>query len=257
MNTSGMKRRLFDLFEQLHSGKTTPEEALEDIKFLPFEDIGIARVDTSRELRQGFPEIVYGKDKTLGAIQRIASAMLKIPTPILITKLSSLKAKRLLKVFPNAQYFQEAGVLRLNEPFAPNGSFGTVGLIAAGTSDLPVLEEARVILETLGVTTKTLADVGVAGIHRLIPGIEELKPCRVLIVFAGMEGALPSLIGGLFGVPVLAVPTSCGYGSHLKGLTPLLAMLTSCSNLAVFNIDNGAGAALFAFRILKAHEGVP
>lgn len=257
MNTSGMKHLLLDLFEKLRLGSVSPQEALDILKFLPFEDIHIARIDTSRELRQGFPELIYGKDKTLKDIQEIVSAMLKMPIPIIVTKLSGLKAKRLLKDFPEAQYFPEAKLLRFNTPYDHNDPLGPVGLIAAGTADLPVLEEARLILETLGVTTKKLVDVGVAGIHRIMPEMEGLKSCRVLIVFAGMEGALPSLIGGLFGAPVLAVPTSCGYGSHLGGLTPLMAMLTSCSNLAVFNVDNGAGAALFALRILKTQERLP
>jgi hypothetical protein len=252
MNISKMKARILELLEQVRNGAIQPEAALEQLKFLPFEDIGIARVDTHRELRQGFPELIYGKDKDFESIQRIVEAMYGLPSPVLVTRLSPFKASRLLKAFPDAQYFPKARILRLNERYIRPQNLGPVGLVSAGTSDGPVLEEACITLETLGVKTEVLFDVGVAGVHRLFPEIERLQTCRVLIAIAGMEGALASLLGGMFEAPVLAVPTSCGYGSHLNGFTPLLAMLTSCANLAVFNIDNGVGAALFAFRVLKA-----
>lgn len=252
-----MKSRILELFEEVRKGSIQPKAALEKLKYLPFENIGIARVDTHRELRQGFPELIYGKDKDIASIQRVAETMCSLPSPVLVTRISPFKAGRLLKAFPEARYFPKARILRLNERNIPPQSLGPVGLVAAGTSDQSVLEESFITLETLGVKAEVILDVGIAGVHRLLPEVERLQTCRVLIAIAGMEGALASLLGGMFEAPVLAVPTSCGYGSHFNGLTPLLAMLTSCANLAVFNIDNGVGAALFAFRILNAQAAKP
>jgi len=188
-NISKMKARILELLEQVRNGAIQPEAALEQLKFLPFEDIGIARVDTHRELRQGFPELIYGKDKDFESIQRIVEAMYGLPSPVLVTRLSPFKASRLLKAFPDAQYFPKARILRLNERYIRPQNLGPVGLVSAGTSDGPVLEEACITLETLGVKTEVLLDVGVAGVHRLFPEIERLQACRVLIAIAGMEGA--------------------------------------------------------------------
>ncbi|MCF6411342.1 nickel pincer cofactor biosynthesis protein LarB [Pseudalkalibacillus salsuginis] len=221
-----------------------------------FEDLGFSKVDIDREKRTGFPEVIYGEGKTGGQISQIMGRLIAHHGKVMVTRLSEEKAEELLPQFPSAEYDEVSRILR----HGVSSQFyrGEVMVLCAGTSDLSVAEEAAVTAEWMGCKVKRLYDVGVAGIDRLLAYREEITKASVLIVVAGMEGALPSVVGGLVRRPVIAVPTSVGYGAHLEGLTPLLGMLTSCaSGMSVVNIDNGFGAAYQAALILQlATEGV-
>jgi len=243
MNT----RRLEELLKKVKAGKTTLDEAMAELKSLPFEDLGYARVDHHRSLRKGFPEVIWGEGKTPGQILSIMKQLKGKGQNILITRLEEKKAKAIQKVFPKSQYYPKSKVMTyLTHPVKSEGK-GTVLVITAGTTDIPVAEEAAVTAQFMGNRVGTLYDVGVAGIHRLLSERERLEAARVLIVVAGMEGALPSVVGGLVDRPVIAVPTSVGYGTSFGGITALLAMLNSCaSGVAVVNIDNGFGAGYIA-----------
>jgi len=240
-------RKLEDLLKKVKSGKITLDEAMAELKSLPFEDLGYARVDHHRSLRKGFPEVIWGEGKTPGQILSIMKQLKGKGQNILITRLEEKKAKAIQKVFPKSQYYPKSKVLTyLTHPVKSEGK-GTVLVITAGTTDIPVAEEAAVTAQFMGNRVETLYDVGVAGIHRLLSERERLEAARVLIVVAGMEGALPSVVGGLVDRPVIAVPTSVGYGTSFGGITALLAMLNSCaSGVAVVNIDNGFGAGFMA-----------
>ncbi len=240
-------RKLEDLLKKVKSGKTTLEEAMAQLKSLPFEDLGFTRIDHHRSLRKGFPEVIWGEGKTSGQILSIMKQLKKKGQNILITRLEEKKAKAIQKVFLKSQYTQRSKVLTyLTHPVKPEGK-GTILVITAGTTDIPVAEEAVVTAQFMGNRVETLYDVGVAGIHRLLSERGRLEAARVLIVVAGMEGALPSVVGGLVDRPVIAVPTSVGYGTSFGGITALLAMLNSCaSGVAVVNIDNGFGAGYMA-----------
>jgi NCAIR mutase (PurE)-related protein len=240
-------RRLEELLKKVKSGKTTLDEAMVELKSLPFEDLGYARVDHHRSLRKGFPEVIWGEGKTSGQILSIMKQLKGKGQNILITRLEEKKAKAIQKVFLKSQYYPKSKVLTyLTHPVKSEGK-GTVLVITAGTTDIPVAEEAAVTAQFMGNRVETLYDVGVAGIHRLLSERKRLEAARVLIVVAGMEGALPSVIGGLVDRPVIAVPTSVGYGTSFGGITALLAMLNSCaSGVAVVNIDNGFGAGYIA-----------
>ena len=240
-------RKLEDLLKKVKSGKITLDEAMAELKSLPFEDLGYARVDHHRSLRKGFPEVIWGEGKTPGQILSIMKQLKGKGQNILITRLEEKKAKAIQKVFPKSQYYPKSKVMTyLTHPVKSEGK-GTVLVITAGTTDIPVAEEAAVTAQFMGNRVGTLYDVGVAGIHRLLSERERLEAARVLIVVAGMEGALPSVVGGLVDRPVIAVPTSVGYGTSFGGITALLAMLNSCaSGVAVVNIDNGFGAGYIA-----------
>jgi hypothetical protein len=235
---------LKDLLTKVQEGKVDIEKALKELKNLPFEDIGCANIDHHRHLRQGAPETIFGSGKTASQILAIMKKMQEKKTNILVTRLEAAKVPPLKRAFPKAKYYPQSRALTLvNHPIPISGK-GKILVVCAGTSDIPVAEEAMVTARMMGNEVDYLYDVGVAGIHRLMSQREKLFEAQVLIVVAGMEGALPSVVGGLVDRPVIAVPTSVGYGSNFGGVTALLAMLNSCaSGIAVVNIDNGYGAA--------------
>jgi NCAIR mutase (PurE)-related protein len=215
----------------------------------PFEDLGFARLDTHRQARQGFPEVILGLGKTPAQIAAVAERIVASGQSLLVTRAAKDAWEAVRAVAPGATYHEDARAITLKQMSVADGT-GTVLIACAGTSDLPIAEEAAVTAEIMGNVVDRLYDVGVAGLHRLLSEHERLRRARVLIVVAGMEGALPSVIGGLVRVPVIAVPTSVGYGASYGGISALLGMLNSCaSGVAVVNIDNGFGAACLASRI--------
>jgi NCAIR mutase (PurE)-related protein len=217
------------------------------LKSLPFEDLGFTRIDHHRSLRKGFPEVIWGEGKTSGQILSIIKQLKRKGQNILITRLEEKKAKAIRKVFPKSQYYPISKVLTYLTHSVKSEGKGKILVITAGTTDIPVAEEALVTARFMGNRVEAIYDVGVAGIHRLLSERQRLEGARVLIVVAGMEGALPSVVGGLVDRPVIAVPTSVGYGTSFGGITALLAMLNSCaSGVAVVNIDNGFGAGYMA-----------
>jgi hypothetical protein len=240
--------RLKDLLKKVKSGEVSLEQALTRMKHLPFEDIDFARIDHHRSLRKGFAEVIFGQGKTAPQVIDIMRRLKKNKENILVTRLDPDKAKSVLKSFPEAEYHPLSRVLtRLSKPIKPQPGRGTVLVISAGTSDMAVAEEAFLTTRIMGNEVEYLYDVGVAGLHRLMANREKIMSASVLIVVAGMEGALPSVVGGLVDRPVIAVPTSVGYGASFNGLAALLAMLNSCaSGVAVVNIDNGFGAGYLA-----------
>jgi len=234
------------LLEQVREGAMDVEAALERMRHLPFEDLGFAKVDHHRALRHGMPEVVFGLGKTPEQISAIAGALIEREPNVLVTRASAEAAARLQREHPDAEYFPISGAVRIWRDRTTRGK-GTIAVVCAGTSDLFVAEEAQVTAETMGNTVDAIHDIGVAGIHRLMHNRERLTGARVVIVCAGMEGALPSVVGGLVPAPVIAVPTSVGYGASFHGLAALLGMLNSCaSNVTVVNIDNGFGAGYAA-----------
>jgi NCAIR mutase (PurE)-related protein len=240
-------RKLEDLLKKVKSGKITLDKALAELKSLPFEDLGFTKIDHHRSLRKGFPEVIWGEGKTSGQILQIIKQLMRKGQNILITRLEEKKAKAIRKVFPKSQYYPVSKVLTHLTHSVKSEGKGTILVITAGTTDIPVAEEALVTSRFMGNRVEAIYDVGVAGIHRLLSERERLEGARVLIVVAGMEGALPSVVGGLVDRPVIAVPTSIGYGTSFGGITALLAMLNSCaSGVAVVNIDNGFGAGYMA-----------
>ena len=243
MNANTLK----ELLESVAAGRATVDEAVARLKRLPFEDLTYARVDHHRPLRKGFPEVIFGEGKSPEQILGIANAMVEQGDTVMVTRLSPEKAEVITEQYPDAVYHRDARVLvHESRPGKPPGK-GLIMVIAAGTSDIPVAEEAAVTAKTMGHNVKTLYDVGVSGIHRLLDYSEFLAEASVFVVVAGMEGALPSVVGGLVDKPVIAVPTSVGYGASFGGITALLAMLNSCaSNVTVVNIDNGFGAGYVA-----------
>jgi NCAIR mutase (PurE)-related protein len=240
-------RKLEALLKKVKSGKITLDEAMAELKSLPFEDLGFTRIDHHRSLRKGFPEVIWGEGKTPGQILSIIRPLKRKGQNILITRLEEKKAKAIQKVFPKSQYYPRSKILTYLTHSVKSEGKGTILVITAGTTDIPIAEEASVTAQFMGNRVETLYDVGVAGIHRLLSERQRLEAARVLIVVAGMEGALPSVVGGLVDRPVIAVPTSIGYGTSFGGITALLAMLNSCaSGVAVVNIDNGFGAGFMA-----------
>ncbi|MEK7313320.1 MAG: nickel pincer cofactor biosynthesis protein LarB [Deltaproteobacteria bacterium] len=245
-------RLLTKLLENIKDGKIGVPRALEKLKTLPFEELEFATVDTHRSLRHGFPEVIFGEGKTARQIIGIAAVMTKRKENVLITRLTREKARAIKRAFSRAEYNGTARTLFIKTHPIKTSGRGTILIVSAGTSDSPVAEEAAVTAESMGNKVQRLYDVGVAGIHRLLHKKELLFSAKVIIAVAGMEGALPSVIGGLAGKPVIAVPTSVGYGANLGGLTTLLAMLNSCaSGVTVVNIDNGFGAGYAASLINK------
>jgi len=231
------------LLVKVQNGKIKVERALQELKTLPFEEIGCATIDHHRPLRQGAPETIFGEGKSAAQVISIMKKMQEKKNNILVTRLDRPKVAPIKRAFPRAQYYPQSRTLTLvSHPIKIVGK-GTILVVCAGTSDIPVAEEAMVTARMMGNRVDHLYDVGVAGIHRLMSQKEKLMSAHVLIVVAGMEGALPSVVGGLVDRPVIAVPTSVGYGSHFGGITALLAMLNSCaSGISVVNIDNGYGA---------------
>ena len=241
------------LLDQVQSGALTPEAAhaqlLQFLRHSPFEDLGFARVDHHRSVRQGFPEVVFGQGKTPEQIAAIAERIVAAQHNLLVTRTTAEAYEVIRERLPAAVFHPQARAVTLRSAEMPAGR-GTVLVLAAGTADLPVAEEAVVSAEIMGNTVDTLYDVGVAGLHRLLAEHERLTAAHVVIVIAGMEGALPSVVGGLVEAPVIAVPTSVGYGASFGGITALLAMLNSCATgISVVNIDNGFGAAAIASAI--------
>jgi pyridinium-3,5-biscarboxylic acid mononucleotide synthase len=234
------------LLEDVRSGATDLETAAARLRTLPFEDLGFAKVDHHRALRHGIPEVVFGKGKTPEQVNAIVAALLARSPNVLVTRATPEMAALVQATVADAEYFPASGALRIWRDRTVQGK-GTIAIVCAGTSDLPVAEEAQVTAETMGNTIDAIHDVGVAGIHRLMHHRDRLAAARVVIVCAGMEGALPSVVGGLVAAPVIAVPTSVGYGASFQGLAALLGMLNSCaSNVTVVNIDNGFGAGYSA-----------
>jgi pyridinium-3,5-biscarboxylic acid mononucleotide synthase len=240
---------LRQLLEDIHHQRTTPEEGLEVLRHLPYEDLGFAQIDHHRGLRQGFPEVVFCQGKTVEQVCQIVQRIRATGSDVLATRASQDVFAAVHEAFPEAVYYAQGSALVVRSGDRPRTK-GMVLVVSAGTSDIPVAEEAAITAETLGSTTERLYDVGVAGIHRLLDRREKLFQARVLIVVAGMEGALASVVGGLVDKPVIAVPTSVGYGASFGGIAALLAMLNSCAaGVATVNIDNGFGAGYIAHSI--------
>jgi NCAIR mutase (PurE)-related protein len=237
------------LLRAIASGTVTPEEGLARLRFLPYEDVGFARIDHHRSLRQGVSEVIYCEGKTVDQVRIIGERILAQQGNLLATRVSPQTAEALLELAPEADYNVMARTVVVQRGTLP-GTEGMVLVMSAGTSDLPVAEEAAVTARALGSTVHTVYDVGVAGLHRLLDAQALLAAARVIVVVAGMEGALASVVGGLVDKPVIAVPTSVGYGANFQGLAPLLTMLNSCAaGVAVVNIDNGFGAGYMAHTI--------
>ncbi|MCS7024932.1 MAG: nickel pincer cofactor biosynthesis protein LarB [Bryobacteraceae bacterium] len=238
--------QLRQLLEQVRSGAVDIETALTRLHHLPFEDIGFAKVDHHRALRHGMPEVIFGKGKAPAHVVAIAEKLLARSHNLLVTRLAPDAAESLRAAFPEGEYFPLCSAFRVWRDRTPHGR-GKIAVVCAGTSDIPVAEEAQITAEVMGNEVITVHDVGVAGIHRLFGNLDKLLDAKVCVVVAGMEGALPSAIGGLVSCPVIAVPTSIGYGASFHGLAALLGMLNSCaSNVSVVNIDNGFGAGYVA-----------
>lgn len=244
------KKEIEQLLTAVRSGALEVGEALEQMQEMPYKDLEYAKVDYHRELRNGFPEVIYSPGKSLGQIRGIVRDMLARTTGnILASRASEEVYEAIRELTPDAVYYKEArSVVVKREPYRV--SEGTIAVVSAGTSDIPVAEEAAVTAEVMGNRVNRLYDVGVAGIHRLLDNVDVINHARVIIVVAGMEGALASVVGGLTDKPVVAVPTSIGYGANFGGVSALLGMLTSCAGgIGVVNIDNGFGAACLASKI--------
>lgn len=238
------EKALSQLLRKVRSGKLDVSSAVAQLKDLPFAQLGFATVDTHRSLRFGFPEVVFGEAKPVEQLIGIAAALSDRKQAVLITRVSAEKANELLRRYPKGCYHESARIFQIK---AGQFKAGQVAVIAAGTSDIPVAEEAAVTSEAMGATVRRIYDVGVAGLHRLLRRRAEIQEADAAVVVAGMEGALASAVGGLVGIPVVAVPTSIGYGANFGGLSALLAMLNSCApNVATVNIDNGFGGGFYA-----------
>jgi len=243
-----------DILSAHAGGKITTERATEQLKNLSYENIGYARVDHARAERQGFPEVIFGQGKTrsqcVGIFERLAA---RAPN-VLITRTDAETYGEIRNIFTEAEWHESAKLIRIWRDKEPRGA-GEIAVVTAGTSDIPVAEEAALVAETMGNPVKRIWDAGVSGIHRILSEREVLQSSRVVIVVAGMEGALPSVVGGLVKVPVIAVPTSIGYGASFGGVAALLGMLNSCaSNVTVVNIDNGFGAGFVASLINRRFD---
>jgi NCAIR mutase (PurE)-related protein len=246
---------LLKILSEVERGGMSPAAAAERLASLPFEDLGHARVDHHRSLRSGLPEVIYAAGKTQEQTLAIFGSLLADGVDVLVTRVEPGVAEALVGAYPVAVHNATARTVSLRQTPASEESKGHVAVVCAGTSDLPVAEEAAVTAETFGARVTRMYDVGVAGLHRLLAVRSELVAADVVVVCAGMEGALPSVVGGLVGVPVIAVPTSVGYGGSFGGATALLGMLNSCSpNVTVVNIDNGFGAAYTAVLIARAAQ---
>ena len=242
MNADSIRK----LFDQVRNGKLSPDDAVARLRHLPFEDLGFAKVDHHRALRAGMPEVILGEGKTPAQVATVFARLARHGGNLLATRANEEQFAAVKKKVRAAEYRDLARAIILERDRTRHGK-GVIAVVSAGTSDIPVAEEAVTTAELMGNEVEHFYDVGVAGIHRLLASREALTRARVVIVCAGMEGALPSVVGGLVGVPVIAVPTSVGYGASFKGLAALLGMLNSCaSNVSVVNIDNGFGAGYVA-----------
>lgn len=244
MNVNDIRK----LVAGLQKGRVSSDQAIERLKNLPFEDLGFAKIDHHRALRQGYPEVIYARGKTPAQVAEIVRGMLRAKSShnILVTRADAKVYARVRRLAREAKFHELSGAITIRRRKEHTGK-GLILVITAGTSDIPVAEEALVTAEMMGNRAEALYDVGVAGLHRLLAHREKIVAARVVICVAGMEGALPSVVAGLVAVPVIAVPTSTGYGASFSGLAGLLAMLNSCaSNISVVNIDNGFGAACVA-----------
>jgi len=242
-----MYERIKELLSGVRSRRITVEKALEKLRSLPYEDIGIATLDTHRGLRMGFPEVIFGQDKSAEHIITIIKKMKGHKSTVLVTRVDEAKGIKVKRAIRGVKYHPLSRTLLLRTSHVIKRGKGKILIVSAGTSDLNIAEEARITAETMGNDVETLYDVGVAGIHRVLMERDRLLSARVIIVVAGMEGALASVVGGLVPRPIIAVPTSVGYGSSLGGFSALLSMLNSCApGVTVVNIDNGFGAACAA-----------
>ena len=250
-----MKTSEIEAILKSHSdGEITVEQAAGQIKNLSYEDIGYARVDHARAERQGFPEVIFGQGKTVGQITGIFEKLLPRAPNILVTRTNAEVFGEIRNIYTEAEWHESANLIRVQRD-TENLGIGEIAVVTAGTGDIPVAEEAALTAETMGNRVRRIWDAGVAGIHRILSEREVLQNARVVIVAAGMEGALPSVVGGLVKVPVIAVPTSIGYGASFGGIAALLGMLNSCSsNVSVVNIDNGFGAGFSASLINRLSE---
>ena len=247
MNESYIK----DILEKVESGQMPAKEAFDQLKSLPYKDLGFANVDHHRTVRTGFPEVIYCEGKTVEQVRDIFAELAKTRTEtgrgLMGTRATANDFECVAKLLPEAIYHEEAKIIEIPPTSAKAEAIGTVAVVTAGTADIPIAEEAAVTAEILGNEVTRVYDVGVAGIHRLLDKLDIITKADVVIVIAGMEGALASVVGGLVDAPVIAVPTSVGYGSNFEGLSALLSMLNSCANgVSVVNIDNGFGAAYVA-----------
>jgi NCAIR mutase (PurE)-related protein len=242
-------KELEKILRGISAGKVSVDEAMEELREFPYTDLGFARIDHHRELRTGYPEIVYCAGKTPEQVRAIFAAMMEHDNNIIGTRAPKEMFSYISPFFPDAVYYETARIVSIKKKeITPPTS--KIAIITAGTSDIPVAEEAAVTAELLGNNVVRIYDAGVAGIHRLVDKLPEIRACRVAIVIAGMEGALASVVGGLVNMPVIAVPTSVGYGASFEGISALLAMMTSCAaGVTVVNIDNGFGAGFAASRI--------
>ena len=243
------RNNLSKLLKQVKAGRVSVENAVERLRQLPFEDLGFVKIDHHRHLRQGYPEVIFGPGKTPEQVVQIVGQMLTRKHNILITRGTKQLYTRIKKLTRKAEFHVLSGAITIQLDKTLRGQ-GTILVVSAGTADIPVAEEALVTASIMGHKAEAIYDVGVAGLHRLLEHVPALQSARAVICAAGMEGALPSVVAGLVGVPVIAVPTSIGYGSSFQGLAALLAMLNSCApNVAVVNIDNGFGAGCLASMI--------
>jgi pyridinium-3,5-biscarboxylic acid mononucleotide synthase len=244
---------ILEMLQRVRDGGLRPEEAMERLANLPYEEAGFAKIDHHRRLRTGLPEVIYAGGKTAAQVGEIFFRMAAAGGDVLATRVDEAAFAAVKALVPEAQYHPVARIAALQQATpAGRDSAGLLAVLCAGTSDLPVAEEAAVTAEIMGAEVRRIYDVGVAGLHRLLAHREDLQQVEVVIVCAGMEGALPSVVGGMVGAPVIAVPTSVGYGASFAGIAALLGMLNSCSpNVSVVNIDNGFGAAYVASTILR------
>lgn len=254
-----LRESWLNLLRAYKSGETSEAEVIERLELLPYEDIGFARIDHHRALRSGMPEVIYAERKTPAQVASIFDRLAASGVPVLATRADAQHAAAVAAVQPEAQYHELARCITLaGEAAFPEADRGHIVVVCAGTSDLPVAEEAALTASLFGARVTRLCDVGVAGLHRLLAHLPELRSADVVVACAGMEGALPSVIGGLVAVPVIAVPTSVGYGASLHGVTAMLGMMNSCSpNISVVNIDNGFGAGYLACLIAKPNRQSP
>ncbi len=248
------KSRLIKLLSDVKSGRVTPEKAMETLEILPYENLGFAKPDHHRTLRQGFPEVILAEGKTPEQVALIAQKLKEHSEAILITRASPECYRKVSECLPLAKYNDAARTITFHRAGKKKPLPG-IAVISGGTADIPVAEEAAITAETMGNQVERAYDVGVAGIHRLLDHVSQLRQAHVIVAVAGMEGALPSVVAGLVSVPVIAVPTSVGYGASFGGVAALLGMLNSCAaGVSVVNIDNGFGAGYIASLINRAHH---
>ena len=244
------KTKLESILCDLYAQKINPKDVIEQIAILPYENLDFAKIDHHRSLRNGLPEVIYGKDKTKDQLIQIIKSVYESKSDVLVTKINSDTYKNIRKELPLGCVYDAISLTLVINQKKNNGKVGHVTVLSAGTSDIPIAEEARVTTELFGSKTEKIYDVGVAGIHRLLDKLNILRNSRVIIVVAGMDGALAAVVAGLVSCPVIAVPTSIGYGASFNGLSALLTMLNSCATgVATVNIDNGFGAGCIAHKI--------